>query len=128
VQIEDLIKDRRAKVKTLALSAIDRDQMFKLKRKGFSDIRLAKLLGVTEKTLRSHRHKLKVLPVYKRVDTCAAEFATDTAYMYSTYEEECEAAIRRQPRQDHDSRWRPQPYRPGYRVRLLLRARGAGAA
>ncbi|MFX7506901.1 hypothetical protein ABTJ37_21545, partial [Acinetobacter baumannii] len=60
-------------------------------RKGFSDARLAKLLGVTEKNLRSHRHKLKVLPVYKRVDTCAAEFATDTAYMYSTYEEECEA-------------------------------------
>ena len=65
--------------------------MYKLKRKGFSDARLAKLLGVTEKNLRSHRHKLKVLPVYKRVDTCAAEFATDTAYMYSTYEEECEA-------------------------------------
>ncbi|WP_256583047.1 carbamoyl-phosphate synthase large subunit, partial [Pseudomonas sp. HMWF032] len=90
VQIEDLIKDEE-RIKTLALSSIDRDSMFKLKRKGFSDIRLAKLLGVTEKTLRSHRHKLKVLPVYKRVDTCAAEFATDTAYMYSTYEEECEA-------------------------------------
>jgi len=90
VQIEDLIKDEE-RIKTQALSSIDRDSMFKLKRKGFSDIRLAKLLGVTEKTLRSHRHKLKVLPVYKRVDTCAAEFATDTAYMYSTYEEECEA-------------------------------------
>lgn len=90
VQIEDLIKDEE-RIKTLALSSIDRDAMYKLKRKGFSDIRLAKLLGVTEKTLRSQRHKLKVLPVYKRVDTCAAEFATDTAYMYSTYEEECEA-------------------------------------
>ncbi|OEC34359.1 carbamoyl-phosphate synthase large subunit [Pseudomonas cuatrocienegasensis] len=90
VQIEDLIKDEE-RIKTLALSSIDRDSMYKLKRKGFSDIRLAKLLGVTEKNLRSHRHKLKVLPVYKRVDTCAAEFATDTAYMYSTYEEECEA-------------------------------------
>ena len=90
VQIEDLIKDEE-RIKTLALSSIDRDSMYKLKRKGFSDIRLAKLLGVTEKTLRSQRHKLKVLPVYKRVDTCAAEFATDTAYMYSTYEEECEA-------------------------------------
>lgn len=65
--------------------------MFRLKRKGFSDARLATLLGVSEKSLRSHRHKLKVLPVYKRVDTCAAEFQTDTAYMYSTYEEECEA-------------------------------------
>ncbi|SIQ23146.1 carbamoyl-phosphate synthase large subunit [Aquipseudomonas alcaligenes] len=91
VQIEDLVKDEE-KVKTLGLSSIDYDLMFKLKRKGFSDARLAKLLGVSEKSLRAHRHKLKVLPVYKRVDTCAAEFATDTAYMYSTYEEECEAA------------------------------------
>src|SRR5690606_37711612 len=90
VQIEDLVKEEEH-VKTLGLSSIDRDLMYKLKRKGFSDARLAKLLGVTEKNLRSHRHKLKVLPVYKRVDTCAAEFATDTAYMYSTYEEECEA-------------------------------------
>ncbi|AYC31643.1 carbamoyl-phosphate synthase large subunit [Pseudomonas cavernae] len=90
VQIEDLVKDE-AKVKTLGLSSIDVELMRKLKRKGFSDARLAKLLGVTEKNLRSHRHKLKVLPVFKRVDTCAAEFATDTAYMYSTYEEECEA-------------------------------------
>jgi carbamoyl-phosphate synthase large subunit len=65
--------------------------MFRLKRKGFSDARLAQLLGVTEKTVRKHRHKLNIHPVYKRVDTCAAEFATDTAYMYSTYEEECEA-------------------------------------
>ncbi len=78
VQIEDLVKDEE-KVKTLGLSSIDRELMYKLKRKGFSDARLAKLLGVTEKNLRSHRHKLKVLPVYKRVDTCAAEFATDTA-------------------------------------------------
>ena len=90
VQIEDLIKEEE-QIKTLGLSSIDRDVMYKLKRKGFSDARLAKLLGVTEKNLRAHRHKLKVLPVYKRVDTCAAEFATDTAYMYSTYEEECEA-------------------------------------
>ena len=91
VQIEDLIKEEE-KVKTLGLSSIDRDLMFRLKRKGFSDQRLAKLLGVTEKNLRTHRHKLEIFPVYKRVDTCAAEFATDTAYLYSTYEEECEAA------------------------------------
>src|SRR5476651_1188175 len=90
VQIEDLIKDEE-KIKTLGLADIDRDAMFRLKRKGFSDARLAKLLGVTEKNLRRHRHKLEVFPVYKRVDTCAAEFATDTAYLYSTYEEECEA-------------------------------------
>ncbi|HTN30595.1 MAG TPA: carbamoyl-phosphate synthase large subunit [Pseudomonas sp.] len=90
VQIEDLVKDEE-KVKTLGLSSLDRDLLYRLKRKGFSDARLATLLGVSEKSLRSHRHKLKVLPVYKRVDTCAAEFQTDTAYMYSTYEEECEA-------------------------------------
>ncbi|SFK66383.1 carbamoyl-phosphate synthase large subunit [Azotobacter beijerinckii] len=90
VQIEDLVKEEE-RVKTLGLSSIDHGLMWKLKRKGFSDARLAKLTAVTEKNLRSHRQKLKVLPVYKRVDTCAAEFATDTAYMYSTYEEECEA-------------------------------------
>ncbi|MGH8435348.1 MAG: carbamoyl-phosphate synthase large subunit, partial [Pseudomonas sp.] len=90
VQIEDLIKEEE-RVKTLGLASIDRDAMYKLKRKGFSDARLAKLLGVTEKSLRRHRHKHEVFPVYKRVDTCAAEFSTDTAYLYSTYEEECEA-------------------------------------
>ncbi len=90
VQMEDLIKEEE-KVKTLALSSIDKSLMLRLKRKGFSDQRLAVLLGITDKNLRRHRHKLEVFPVYKRVDTCAAEFATDTAYLYSTYEEECEA-------------------------------------
>ncbi|EKT4483869.1 carbamoyl-phosphate synthase large subunit [Pseudomonas putida] len=90
VQMEDLIKEEE-KVKTLALSSIDKNLMLRLKRKGFSDQRLAVLLGITDKNLRRHRHKLEVFPVYKRVDTCAAEFATDTAYLYSTYEEECEA-------------------------------------
>jgi len=88
VQMEDLIKEEE-KVKTLGLADIDKALMFRLKRKGFSDQRLAKLLGITDKNLRRHRHKLDVFPVYKRVDTCAAEFATDTAYLYSTYEEEC---------------------------------------
>ncbi len=90
VQIEDLIKDEE-RIKTLGLADLDRDTMYRLKRKGFSDARLANLLAVSEKSLRRHRHKLEVFPVYKRVDTCAAEFATDTAYMYSTYEEECES-------------------------------------
>ncbi|MCX7136972.1 MAG: carbamoyl-phosphate synthase large subunit, partial [Proteobacteria bacterium] len=62
-----------------------------LKRKGFSDRRLAYLMKSTEAEMRNHRHALGIRPVYKRVDTCAAEFATNTAYMYSTYEEECEA-------------------------------------
>ncbi|WP_193075707.1 carbamoyl-phosphate synthase large subunit [Pseudomonas sp. FME51] len=90
VQIEDLIKDEE-RIKKLGLADLDKTLMYRLKRKGFSDTRLAQLLGVSEKNLRSQRHKLGVFPVYKRVDTCAAEFATDTAYMYSTYEEECEA-------------------------------------
>ena len=90
VQIEDLIKDEK-RVSEMGLNDIDKDTLYRLKRKGFSDARLAKLLGVTEKQFRKHRHALDVRPVFKRVDTCAAEFATDTAYMYSTYEEECEA-------------------------------------
>lgn len=84
VQIEKDLKER-------LLHEITADEMFQLKRKGFSDRRIAQLLGETEKKVRSTRQKLDVRPVYKRVDTCAAEFATDTAYMYSTYEEECEA-------------------------------------
>lgn len=73
------------------MKALDERRVRYLKRKGFADRRLAKLLGISENEFRAHRHKLGVRPVYKRVDTCAAEFATSTAYMYSTYEEECEA-------------------------------------
>ena len=90
VQIEDIIA-AETYLSSKPMSAIDADMMFTLKRKGFSDKRLSVLLGVSEKALRTHRHKLDIRPVYKRVDTCAAEFSTDTAYMYSTYEEECEA-------------------------------------
>ncbi len=90
VQIQDLIKEE-AKVAKLGLVDLTYELMFRLKRKGFSDARLATLLGVTEKTLRKKRTELGVRPVYKRVDTCAAEFASSTAYMYSTYEEECES-------------------------------------
>ncbi|MBB3167551.1 carbamoyl-phosphate synthase large subunit [Simiduia aestuariiviva] len=90
VQIEDIVRTEK-ELESMALSSIDADKMFALKRKGFADKRLATLLGVTEKTFRKHRHGLNIHPVYKRVDTCAAEFSTSTAYMYSTYEEECEA-------------------------------------
>jgi carbamoyl-phosphate synthase large subunit len=90
VQIEDIIKTENS-LKSKPVSEIDTQVMFDLKRKGFADKRLAHLLGVTEKTVRDHRHKLGVRPVYKRVDTCAAEFSTSTAYMYSSYDEECEA-------------------------------------
>ncbi|QEY59519.1 carbamoyl-phosphate synthase large subunit [Pseudomonas sp. C27(2019)] len=90
VQMEDLVLEAE-RLKAVGLAEIDAAQMFKLKRKGFSDARLASLLGVSEKSLRNRRQQLNIFPVYKRVDTCAGEFATDTAYMYSTYEEECEA-------------------------------------
>ncbi len=90
VQVEDILKDEQ-RVSEMAMSDLDKDAVFRLKRKGFSDERLATLLGVSEKQFRKHRHNLDVRPVYKRVDTCAAEFASDTAYMYSSYEEECEA-------------------------------------
>jgi len=92
VQIEDLIKEEAA-LKSAGKADIDRDTLFRLKRKGFSDARLAKLLSISEVSLRKLRHDLDIRPVYKRVDTCAAEFASSTAYMYSSYEEECEAGV-----------------------------------
>ena len=89
-QIEELVEIEQDLSKRL-LKDIDADEMFSIKRKGFSDRRLATVLNVKEKEVRKYRHELGIRPVYKRVDTCAAEFSTDTAYMYSTYEEECEA-------------------------------------
>src|SRR5574340_1086718 len=74
-----------------ALIDLGRDELRRLKRAGFSDRRLAKLLSTDQHAVRARRNELALHPVYKRVDTCAAEFATQTAYMYSTYEEECEA-------------------------------------
>jgi carbamoyl-phosphate synthase large subunit len=90
VQIEDIIKREQALVGR-NLADLDRDLLYRLKRSGFSDRRLAKLLNTDQHAVRAYRQALNVRPVYKRVDTCAAEFATNTAYMYSTYEEECEA-------------------------------------
>ncbi|HHI77104.1 MAG TPA: carbamoyl-phosphate synthase large subunit, partial [Gammaproteobacteria bacterium] len=91
VQIEDLVREEAA-VREGGFQALDADRLRTLKRKGFSDRRLADLLGVAESEVRARRHALGIRPVYKRVDSCAAEFAASTAYMYSTYEEECEAA------------------------------------
>ena len=91
VQIEDIVKTE-ATVKSLGFSGrLNEKNLRSFKRKGLSDLRLAKLLGVSQKQLRYKRWDLNVYPVYKRVDTCAAEFATSTAYMYSTYDSECEA-------------------------------------
>ena len=90
VQIEDIVLTEN-KIKATAKNNLSKQDIFSWKRKGFSDARLAELLAVTENTFRAKRHEFGVRPVYKRVDTCAAEFATSTAYMYSTYELECEA-------------------------------------
>ncbi|MDE4033036.1 carbamoyl-phosphate synthase large subunit [Glaesserella parasuis] len=90
IQIQDLVQEELALEKK-QLSDLDREELRRLKRKGFSDKRIAQLTKVSEKAVRDYRHTLGILPVYKRVDTCAAEFASDTAYLYSTYEEECEA-------------------------------------
>ncbi len=90
VQIKEIV-DIELELDKLTLSDLDAQALRELKRKGFSDRRLAYLLDTTEGEVRKTRHALNVRPVYKRVDTCAAEFSTATSYFYSTYEEECEA-------------------------------------
>ena len=89
-QIEELVA-MEGEVQRDGLDALDARRLRQLKRKGFSDIRLAQLTGTDESAIRALRRAFGVRPVYKRVDSCAAEFATDTAYLYSTYEDECEA-------------------------------------
>ncbi|MEO0313557.1 MAG: carbamoyl-phosphate synthase large chain [Pseudomonadota bacterium] len=89
-QIKEIV-DIELWLEKQTLKALDKDTLLALKRKGFSDRRLAKLLKVEDREIRKLRRMMNVRPVYKRVDTCAGEFATGTAYMYSTYEEECES-------------------------------------
>lgn len=89
-QIEDLVRQERV-LTGKKLSVLTRGELYQLKRNGFSDRRLATLLAIDQGEVRARRHQLDLRPVYKRVDTCAAEFATQTVYMYSTYEEECES-------------------------------------
>lgn len=90
VQLQEIVQ-LEAIVAEKGLVGIDQDLMRSLKRKGFADARLAALTKVSEDDVREARRSMGIQPVYKRVDTCAAEFSTDTAYMYSTYDEECEA-------------------------------------
>jgi carbamoyl-phosphate synthase large subunit len=90
-QIQELIQIEQ-QLQSRALDSLSEDELRCVKRKGFSDRRLAKLMATHQHAVRERRHALNVRPVYKRVDTCAAEFATQTAYMYSSYDEECEAA------------------------------------
>jgi len=89
-EIEDLIQTEDH-VASHALNNLTKEQVFEWKRKGFSDVRLSLLLNCSENEFRAKRHELDVRPVYKRVDSCAAEFATATAYLYSSYEHQCEA-------------------------------------
>ena len=89
-QIEELVA-LEAEVRAQGQASLTADRLRFLKRKGFSDRRLGKLVGCGEQWVRDRRHAWGIRPVYKRVDTCAAEFAASTAYLYSTYEEECEA-------------------------------------
>ncbi|HET9043857.1 MAG TPA: carbamoyl-phosphate synthase large subunit, partial [Burkholderiales bacterium] len=90
-QIEDIVRTEM-ELDDRALDSVGADELRTLKRKGWSDRRLAKLFATNEDAVRAWRHAHGVRPVFKRVDTCAAEFATNTAYLYSTYEEECESA------------------------------------
>ena len=89
-QIEDIVLTEKA-LSGRSLKGLSREELRELKRKGFSDRRLARLVGSDETAVRLRRHAVGVRPVFKRVDTCAAEFATSTAYMYSSYEDECES-------------------------------------
>jgi len=89
-QVEDIVATEQA-VAAAGIDALDGKRLRALKRLGFSDARLAQLVGTDESAIRALRRAHGVRPVYKRVDSCAAEFATTTAYMYSTYEDECEA-------------------------------------
>ena len=91
VQINDIVQ-WESRLQGVSIEAIDYHMMWALKRRGFSDQRIADLVFADESAVTAHRWSLNIRPVYKRVDTCAAEFSSSTAYMYSTYEEECEAA------------------------------------
>ena len=92
IQIKDLI-DTELSLEDFSLEDLDYEQLYGLKRKGFSDSRIGELIGSAEDQVRHLRKSLNLNPVFKRVDTCAAEFESSTAYMYSTYEEECEANV-----------------------------------
>ncbi len=97
MQIGDLV-NVEGEIREAGVAALDEERMHAIKRRGFSDARIAELLNVEENAIRERRLELGIRPVYKRVDTCAAEFATKTAYLYSTYEEECEAEATEKPK------------------------------
>ena len=122
-RIQEIV-ELEAKVRAFGLPQ-DAANLRMLKAAGFSDMRLAVLAGLTETAVTQLRHSLGVRPVFKRIDTCAAEFASPTAYMYSTYEAPFagEARLRGSPhvaRQGRHIGRRTEPDRPGHRIRLLL--------
>ncbi len=90
IQIEDIIKTEN-QIKTLGFGDLTAENICQFKRKGMSDLRIATLMGISQKQFRKQRWQLGIYPIYKRVDTCAGEFASNTAYMYSSYDDECEA-------------------------------------
>jgi hypothetical protein len=112
----------RAELEAAAPGPLAEPLLRKAKRMGCSDQQLAAVRGVSEQEVRALRQRLRVLPVYKTVDTCAAEFAAETPYHYSSYDEETEVAPVEPPQGAHP-RQRAEPHRPGHRVRLRLRAR-----
>jgi carbamoyl-phosphate synthase large subunit len=122
IQIEDIIKTEN-EIKTLGFGDLNADNIRSFKRKGLSDLRIANLMGISQNNSVSTVGTWAT-PVYKRVDTCAAEFESDTAYMYSTYDDECESNP-----SDKDKIMviggGPNRIRSRYRVRLLLCTRGA---
>ncbi len=89
-QIQDLVEEE-GRLEALGANGLAADRMWQLKRKGFSDSRIGELIGWSENEVRTKRYEYNLKPVFKRVDTCAAEFVSHTAYLYSTYESECES-------------------------------------
>ena len=134
-QVKQLVDEDEAARRAGAALLDDPAGLLRCKQLGMSDRRLMKLAGVAEEDVRQARLRHGIRPVFKRVDTCAAEFEAHTPYLYSTYETgnhaekaaESEVAAHRQE-EDRDPGRRAQPHRPGHRVRLLLRARGHGLA
>ena len=112
----------QSQARLVGLRGIAPDLMRSLKRAGFGDWQLGSMLGADEESVRAARLEQGLTTAYKRIDTCAAEFESFTPYLYGTYEKECEAQPD-PPAEGRDPRQRPQPHRPGHRVRLLLRAR-----
>ena len=91
-QIKEII-DLEKQIEEIGLSQIDKNFMLHLKKKGFADARIANLLNIPEEDVRNHRYNLDIHPVFKRVDSCSAEFDSTTNYLYSTYDEENESEV-----------------------------------